>query len=106
MTSMEIAPITTKSTEKLQARHTSKSKQLTIQQRLMTHDKLRNRTLVMLGTHKTMHKNRRHASQFHATGIFGHCVRCECPFPAAVGDLLRWVKNELVKRTQSRTLPP
>jgi hypothetical protein len=36
-----------------------------------------------------MHTNRRPALQFRCSGFFGRWIRCQRPFPAAVGDPYR-----------------
>jgi hypothetical protein len=43
----------------------------------------------MMAPNQRMHANRRPAFQFRRSGFFGRWIRCQCPFPAAVGDPLR-----------------
>jgi hypothetical protein len=44
----------------------------------------------MMAPNQRMHANRRPAFQFRRSGFFGRWIRCQCPFPAAVGDPLRY----------------
>ena len=39
-----------------------------------------------IASNKRMHANRRLALQFRCDGLFGRCIRCHRPSPAAVGD--------------------